>query len=87
LNINAKDIHESTDPLKFVESHKARGGPSPTEVKRMLKVRKQWTALSKSNFSKKKLELNEADDRLQSLVQSYSSSDNASIVKLKNSNI
>ena len=41
----------------------------------------------KSNFSKKKLELNEADDRLQSLVQSYSSSDNASIVKLKNSNI
>jgi len=86
LNINAKDIRESTDPLKFVESHKARGGPSPTEVERMLKVRKQWAALSRSRLSKKKLELNEADDRLQSLVQSYSSSDNASIAKLKTSN-
>jgi argininosuccinate lyase len=86
LNINAKDIHESTDPLKFVESHKARGGPSPTEVERMLKVRKKWTTLSRSNLSKKKLELDESDDRLQSLVQSYSSSDNASIAKLKTSN-
>jgi len=86
LNVNVRDIQESTDPLKFVESHKARGGPSPTEVKRMLKVRKQWTTLSKSNLSKKKLELNEADGKLQSLVQSYSSSDNTSIVKLKNSN-
>ena len=86
LSINAKDIHESTDPLKFVESHKARGGPSPTEVERMLKVRKQWAALSRSKLSKKKLELNEADDRLQSVAQSYSSSDNASIAKLKTSN-
>ena len=84
LNINVEDIQESTDLLKFVESHKARGGPSPTEVKRMLKVRKQWTGLSKSNLSKKKLELDEADNRLQSLVQSYSPLDNASIVKLKN---
>ena len=86
LSVNAKDIHESTDPLKFVESHKARGGPSPTEVKRMLKIRKKWTALSKSNLSKKKLQLNEADDRLQSVAQSYSSPDNASIAKLKTAN-
>ncbi len=85
LNVNAKEIHESTDPLKFVESHKARGGPSPAEVERMLKVRKQRTALSKSNLSKKKLQLNEADDRLQSVTQSYSSPDKASIAKLKTS--
>jgi len=85
LNISIEDIQESIDPLKFVESHKARGGPSPPEVKRMLKVRKQWTALSRSNLSRKKLQLDEADDKLQSTVQSYSSSDNASIVKLKNS--
>ncbi len=85
LKISLEDIHESTDPVKFVESHKTRGGPSPTEVKRMLRVRKQWTALSRSNLSKKKLELNEADDKLRSVVQSYSSSDNASIAKLKSS--
>jgi argininosuccinate lyase len=86
LRIDVEDIHESIDPLKFVESHKARGGPSPTEVIRMLKVRKQWMALARSNLSKKKLELNKADDRLQSSVQSYSSSDNASIAKLKTAN-
>ena len=83
LEINVEDIHESIDPLKFVESHNARGGPSPTEVKRMLKVRKQWKALSRSNLSKKKLELNEADDKLRSVTQSYSSPENATIAKLK----
>lgn len=87
LNINAKDIQESTDPVKFVESHKTRGGPSPTEVKRMLKTRKEWTALSSSNLSKKTLELKEADDLLRSLVQSCSSSDKTSMITLKNRNI
>ncbi len=86
LSINAKDVRESIDPLKFIESHKARGGPSPKEVKRMLKVRKQWTTLSQSNLLKKKLELDESNDQLQSLTQSYSSSNNASIIKLKNAN-
>ncbi len=86
LNIKVEDIQESTDPMKFVESHKAKGGPSPTEVKRMLKVRKKWTVLSKSNLSKKKLELNEADGKLQFVVRSYSSPDNANIGKLKNPN-
>ncbi len=86
LNIKVEDIQESTDPMKFVESHKAKGGPSPTEVKRMLKVRKKWTVLSNSNLSKRKLELNEADGKLQFVVRSYSSSDNANIVKLKNPN-
>ena len=85
LNINAEDIREATDPLKIVKSHNARGGPSPTEVERMIKIRKQWTVKAKSKLSEKKHKLNEAEGRLQSVVQSYSSSDNASIVKLKSS--
>jgi len=85
LNINIEDIREATDPLKIVKSYNARGGPSPTEVKRMLKIRKQWTVLARSNLSEKKRKLNEAEDRLQSVVQSYSSPDNASIIKLKSS--
>ncbi|UCE57850.1 MAG: argininosuccinate lyase [Candidatus Bathyarchaeota archaeon] len=84
LNIHLRDIKEATDPFKFVESHKARGGPSPTEVNRMLRIRKQWTAVSESKLSKKKLELNEANNKLQSLVQSYSSSDTKSVAKPKN---
>jgi argininosuccinate lyase len=85
LNINIEDIREATDPLKIVKSHNARGGPSPTEVKRMLKIRKERTVLAMSNLSEKKRKLNEAEDKLQSVVKSYSSSGDASIVKLKSS--
>ncbi len=87
LRLNLGDIQKSTDPVKFVESHKARGGPSPKEVKRMLKTRKQLTALSSSILSKKTLELKEADALLHSLVQSFSSSGETSMIKLKNKNI
>jgi argininosuccinate lyase len=85
LNINIEDVREATDPLKIVKSHSVRGGPSPTEVKRMLKTRKNWTNLARSNLSEKKHKLNEAEEKLQSVVKSYSSSGKASIVKLKSS--
>jgi len=85
LSINAEDICDATDPLKIVKSHNARGGPSPIEVERMLKIRKKRTVLARSNLSEKKRELKEAEDTLQSVVHSYSSLDNASIVKLKSS--
>ncbi len=86
LNINVKDILDSTDPLQFIKNHKVRGGPSPIEAKRMLKIRGQWLALTKSNVSKKKLELKKAESKLQSIVQSYSSSNSSSNEKLKNLN-
>jgi argininosuccinate lyase len=75
LNIKLEDIQESIDPMKFVESHKTKGGPSPTEVKRMLKIRKHLTIQSKTNLKKKKSKLKEAYDQLRSVVKRYSSSD------------
>jgi argininosuccinate lyase len=86
LKVDTKDIRGSADLLKLVEAYKVRGGPSPVEVERMLKIRKQWAILSKSNLSKKKLRLDEAEDKLQSVVKSYSSSDKPSNAKLKNLN-
>jgi hypothetical protein len=65
---------------------KVRGGPSPIETKRMLKIRGQWMALAKSNVSKNKLELEKAENKMQSIVQSYSSSNSSSSEKLKNLN-
>ncbi|KPV63705.1 MAG: Fumarate hydratase class II [Candidatus Bathyarchaeota archaeon BA2] len=85
LNINMEDIREATDPLKIVKRHNVRGGPSPTEVKRMLKIRKKWTAQARSNLLEREHKMKEAEDKLQSVVQSYSTSDKASIVKLKSS--
>jgi argininosuccinate lyase len=71
LNVKELDIQESIDPVKFVESHKAKGGPSPAEVKRMLKDRKQLMTQSKSNLKEKKSKLAEADGQLKALVKSY----------------
>jgi argininosuccinate lyase len=75
LNIKLEDVRESMDPMKFVVSHKTKGGPSPTEVKRMLKIRKHLTIQSKTNLKKKKSKLKEAYDQLRSVVKRYSSLD------------
>ena len=74
LAIKLADIKDSIDPKKFVESHKAMGGPAPTEVKRMLKNRKQLTSQSKTSLKEQKSRLEEADMQLKSVVQRYSSS-------------
>ena len=79
LNVKLEDIQESIDPSKFVESHKTKGGPAPAEVKRMLKIRKQLTAQSKTNLKKKKSKLEEADSQLKSVVQRYLSSDKSKV--------
>jgi argininosuccinate lyase len=71
LQVKAKDIQESIDPAKFVESHKAKGGPSPAEVKRMLKNRKKYAAQSKTNLEEKKGKLDAADGQLESVVSGY----------------
>jgi argininosuccinate lyase len=74
LNVKLADIQKSIDPLKFVESHKTKGGPAPAEVKRMLKNRKQLTTQSKTNLKEKKSKLEEADLQLKSVIQRYLSS-------------
>ncbi len=74
LKVKLEDIKESVDPKKFVESHKAKGGPAPAEAKRMLKNRKQLAAQSKMSLKEKTTKLEEADNQLNSVVQRYSSS-------------
>jgi argininosuccinate lyase len=85
LNVTTEDLRESADVSKLVEAYKVRGGPSPVEVKRMLKIRKQWIASSKSNLSEKQLQLKEAENKLQSIVKSYSASTKPVSAKFKNS--
>jgi len=70
LNVKAEEIREAIKPSSFIESHKARGGPSPEEVKRMLKARRESLALSKKWLSEKKHQLEEAERSLNALVRS-----------------
>jgi len=64
LAVKLADIKQATDPKKFVESHKTKGGPAPAEVKRMLSSRKQLTDQTKTTLTNKKGELAAADIKL-----------------------
>ena len=84
LRIKMEDISASIDPLKFVEAHNARGGPSPIEVERMMRIRKRRTILSRARLSEKTSRLDEAGEKLESVVNAYSALNKPS-VKLKSS--
>jgi len=86
LNVNVKDIRVSTDPSEFVKAHNASGGPSPKQVKKMLRARKQWIVLSKSRLSDTKSKLDKAENTLESVIKSYLSLDNSKGAKLKSEN-
>jgi argininosuccinate lyase len=83
LVVNAEDISESIDPLKMVETYKVKGGPAPAEVERALIIRKKLVVLAKSNVSKLKQRLAEAEGKLESVVKSYSRSDSLKTEDLK----
>lgn len=85
LNVKEEDIRASINPLEFVKAHNVRGGPAPTEVKRMIGIRRKSIALSKAWLSKKKLKLNEAEEKLRSVVRACLAS-NESLISSKDEN-
>jgi argininosuccinate lyase len=86
LVVNAKDIADSIDALKIVETYKIKGGPASTEVKKALTVRKKRVVLAKSDVSKLKQRLDETEDQLESTVKSYSNVDFSENGRFKKSN-
>jgi hypothetical protein len=70
-----------------VETYKVKGGPAPTEVKRALTVRKKRLVLAKSNVSKLKQKLDEAESKLEATVKSYSNADSTENTTFKNSKL
>ena len=74
LNVSIEDIRDSIDPVKFIEVHKTLGGPSPVEVKRMLRNRKGRLKNSQSWALKKGSHLRKAENKLVSIMNTYLSS-------------
>ncbi|MGB9959291.1 MAG: argininosuccinate lyase [Candidatus Bathyarchaeales archaeon] len=83
LNVKTEDLREAVDLQKIVESHNVVGGPSPKEVARMLKIRKEQSLLAKSEVAKRKLELEKAYEQMQSIIKSYLTSSNSAPQALK----
>jgi argininosuccinate lyase len=71
LKVMAEDIQASIDPAKFVEKHKVKGGPSPAEVKRMLKNREKSVNQWKADLKKIEGKLEAAAGQLDSAVRGY----------------
>jgi len=69
LAVREADIKAFADPLKLVEACNVIGGPAPVEVKRALCEREKQVLLIKSNISKMDKELEEATEKLDSIVQ------------------
>jgi len=84
LSVKAKDIADSVDVLKIVETYKVTGGPAPTEVKRALTVRKKGVVLAKSNVSKLKQKLDEAENKMEATVKSCLKANATEIARFKN---
>jgi argininosuccinate lyase len=70
INVKIEDIRKSTDPSLVVESYGTRGGPAPKEVKRMMAHRTKIAAKTKAWVSGNKAKIVEADERLNSSIQS-----------------
>ena len=71
LNVGVEDIQDSVDPVKFIEAQKTLGGPSPAEVKRMIRNRKGRLKNSRSWALKKGSYLGKAESKLASLMNTY----------------
>ena len=88
LTVKAGDIAETANPLKLVEKHKVKGGPAPTEVKRAINARKKQIGLTKLNIAKMSQKLDDAENKLESTVESYSlPSTPENNTRFKNSNL
>jgi argininosuccinate lyase len=87
LNVKDQDLKEAINLAKIVESHNVMGGPSPNEVERMIKIRKEWNLSAESKLSKRKSELEEAYEKMQLIINSYLSSFKSEPQALKSSKL
>jgi argininosuccinate lyase len=68
LAVKDSDLKALVDPLKLVESHAVVGGPAPIEVKRALAAREKMLFATKSNISKMDKQLEEAENKLETII-------------------
>ena len=72
LTVKKEDIVECTNPRKLIETYKVQGGPSPAEVERAITIRKKSMTHVKTNITKLKQNLANAESTLNSTVESCS---------------
>jgi len=76
LEVKDEDIKMATDLGKIVEWHNVRGGPSPSEVERMLKARIEGVDSLRAETSKMRSKIKNAHKKLRLIIKSYMYSSN-----------
>jgi argininosuccinate lyase len=71
LHVSLEDLHACINPMKFVEAHNVKGGPSPAETERMIKIRIKKLDLTRNRLSEKKRNLTKARKKLNSTSKLY----------------
>jgi len=71
LEIVPEDISSAVNPKGFVQSHNVRGGPSKSEVLRMIKLRRGLLERSGDQLLEEKDRLKHAEKTLDQIVSSY----------------
>jgi len=71
LKVNAEEVSSAVNSIRFVESHNVRGGPSKSEVLRMINIRRGLLNRAAAQLSDKKDRLRHAEKTLDHIVNSY----------------
>ncbi len=83
LTVKKADLADCTDPRKIVETYKVQGGPSPVEVKRVIKLSLKIMEQTKNSIAKLKNIRDDAEGKLNMVTESYASSKEGN-VRFKN---
>ncbi|MCX8170537.1 MAG: argininosuccinate lyase [Candidatus Bathyarchaeota archaeon] len=73
VHVSAEELRRATDPTWFVESHSARGGPSRSEVKRMITSRRTVLNQYKSSVEALRKRIKESISILNTIAETYTS--------------
>jgi argininosuccinate lyase len=84
LKVKKQDIEACTNPRKIIEMYKVQGGPSPIEVERAIKTSKKNMEQTKNTIVKLKNNLDNAEETLSCIVESYAASNSPINGRLKN---
>jgi hypothetical protein len=83
LTVKKVDLADCTEPRKIVETYKVQGGPSPVEVKRVIKLSLKIMEQTKNSIAKLKNIRDDAEGKLNMVTESYASSKEGN-VRFKN---
>ncbi len=87
LKVKKADILECTNPRKLIETYKVQGGPSPAEVERAISFTYKSLGQTKANIAKLKEKLANAENTLNSNIESCLQADSSKNAILKNSKL